>query len=67
MDLQSTGYPLNFGRVNGPSFYFSIFKVQNQFLYGSCGFVQYFTVVLMLCFGHPLLIPFWRTKTKYPA
>jgi hypothetical protein len=22
-------------------------------------------VVFMLCFGHPLMIPFWRTKTNY--
>jgi hypothetical protein len=24
-------------------------------------------VMLMLCFGHPLMIPFLRTKTKYPG
>jgi hypothetical protein len=65
MDLQSACYQLNFGRVDGPSFCFSIFQVQNQFLNRSCGFVQNFAVVFMLCFGHPLMIPFWRTKTNY--
>jgi hypothetical protein len=55
MDLQSAGDHLNFGRVDGPSLYFSIFQFQN------------FTVMLMLCFGHPLMIPFLRTKTKYPG
>jgi hypothetical protein len=24
-------------------------------------------VMLMLCLGHPLMIPFLRTKTKYPG
>jgi hypothetical protein len=65
MDLQSAGYHLNFGRVDGPSFYFSIFQVQNQFLNRSRGFVQNFTVVFMICLGHPLMIPLWRTKTNY--
>ena len=65
MDLQSTGYHLNFGRGNGPSFHFSIFQIQNEFLNRRCGFVQNFTVVVMLCLGHPLIIPFWRTKTNY--
>jgi len=67
MDLQAAGYHLNFGRVDGPSLYFSIFQVQNQFLNRSCGFFQNFTVTLMLCLGHPLMIPFLRTKAKYPG
>jgi hypothetical protein len=24
-------------------------------------------VVFIFCLGHPLMIPFWRTKTKYPG
>jgi len=31
MDLQSTGYRLNFGRGDRPSIAFSNFKVENQF------------------------------------
>jgi len=58
MTLQSAGYRLNFGRGDGPPFFFTFFQLQNQFSNRLCSFVQNFTVAVMPCLGHFFVMPF---------
>jgi hypothetical protein len=57
MELQAAGDLLDFARCDGRPFHVSIFQLQNYSVDRSCGFVQNFTQVLMLCLGHRLTIP----------
>ena len=57
MELQLAGYRFNVGRGDSPSFFLSIFKVQNQSLNRSCGVVQNLTGVFVIWSVHPSKIP----------